>query len=391
MKLCLIMIARFETKDGFIYGDKKNINAIKRYLKYFDEINVVARLTEKSSSLYPREKIEFIGKSVSFNLFNEMKSIKYVGTFMKEFKDRIKKGMENSDIVLCWAEPKSNIIVKMAKRLNKPCIVYVGGCNRDTLFSSKSLIRKLAGILVYYSNKKAIMNADYVHYVTNIELQKRYPTRGKYIGASYVNINTNISEIQKMQRIRRYDNKLEKISLGLIGYLNEVKGIDTAITALSKLDDRFILKILGGGDASDYRKLAERLGVEKRVLFEGTLPPGEPILKWLDDIDIYLQPSRTEGLPRATIEAMSRGCPTISSNAMGLKELIEEKWTHKPGDSNKMAKLISEISSNTKELSKQSIRSFEITKRYNRELLDKTIDNFFNDIINNSLNHKGVM
>ena len=44
----------------------------------------------------------------------------------------------------------------------------------------------------------------------------------------------------------------------------------------------------------------------------------------MDNIDIYLQPSYTEGLPRALVEAMSRALPCIGSNVGGIPELLRE-------------------------------------------------------------------
>ena len=48
----------------------------------------------------------------------------------------------------------------------------------------------------------------------------------------------------------------------------------------------------------------------------------------LDRSDLYIQPSNQEGLPRATIEAMSRALPCVVSNAGGLPELINHKHVH---------------------------------------------------------------
>ena len=66
--------------------------------------------------------------------------------------------------------------------------------------------------------------------------------------------------------------------------------------------------------------------------FDGVLPAGSSVFKWLDRIDVYLQPSFGEGLPRALIEAMSRGCPAIASSVAGNLELLESECLHRPGD-----------------------------------------------------------
>lgn len=381
MDLCLVMIGRFEEKNGSYFTDKKNINAFKRYLKYFDKINIVARRATEIG-LYPREKIELIDGKITVNLYEEEKGFsKIIGN--RSFLNVLDKVINKSDIVLCWSEPKTNLIVEFAHRNTKRIIVYVGGCNKDILLSSGKISEKIAAYIVYYSNKKGIYNSDYVHYVTAKELQKRYPTKAKNIGASYVDVDLNIEDSIINNRVDRYDDENRIINIGLIGYLNYVKGIDTAIEALSILNnDKIKLNIVGGGNNSEFLKIAKKVGVETQVKFIGSLRPGNEVLEWLDNIDLYIQPSRTEGLPRATIEAMSRGCPIISSNAMGLKELIDEKYTHNPGDSKKMAELIKSLLEDKNSLKRQSSLNLEKAKNYDRAQLDKKIDDFFHEIIN---------
>lgn len=47
-----------------------------------------------------------------------------------------------------------------------------------------------------------------------------------------------------------------------------------------------------------------------------------------------------EGVPRATIEAMTRACPAIGSTAGGIPELLSKGVLHKPGDAKKLASLL---------------------------------------------------
>lgn len=376
MDLCLVMIGRIEKREDGYYTDTKNINVIKRYLKYFEKINIVARKSN-NNALYTKHKIDLDKDKIEFNLYDGEYSLSNIQG-MKEFSKILNSTISSSDLVLCWAEPKTSYIVKTAHKLNKKCLVYVGSCIKDTLLSHKSLKRKIAAYLLYFSTKKGIYNADYVHYVTNEVLQERYPTSGKSIGASYVDIDLNISQVKRRQRFQRYNNMNRTIVIGLVGYLNEVKGIDTALQALSDLNNsNVVLRILGGGDKEYYENMTKKLKVDSKVYFDGTLEPGKEVLDWLDKIDIYIQPSRTEGLPRATIEAMSRGCPVISSNAMGLRELIPKKWRHSKGNSQELAYLLNEIIHEPVKLKKLSKYSFDRSMSYERNELDRKIDDFF--------------
>jgi glycosyltransferase involved in cell wall biosynthesis len=375
------MIGRFEEKNGKFFTDKKNINAITRYLKYFEVIHIVARRTHNQTSIYPREEVNFLNGRILISLFDEMKSFRDSFSYLSRFKNVLEKCIISCDIVLNWSEPKSNIVVKIAKKYSKKIILYVGGCNRDILLSKKSIFGKLVAWPIYLSNKKAIYNSNYVHYVTKNELQKRYPTTGKVLSASYVNINLDNDESRLDIKKSKILSQNHKIIVGLIGYLNEVKGIDTAIKCLKYLDDKYVLKILGGGSSDKYSILTKSLKLQDRVFFEGTLDPGIKVMRWIDDLDIYIQPSRTEGLPRATIEAMSRGCPIITSNVIGLKELVNEKWSHKPGDWRTLSILIKELSNSVNYYQEESKRSIQVSNLYQKNILELRVDNFYKLIL----------
>ena len=111
-----------------------------------------------------------------------------------------------------------------------------------------------------------------------------------------------------------------------VGY----KGIGVAIKTLAEIKHAsidFEYHILGAGDPSEYRQEAAQLGIDDKVFFDGILPEGKAVYEWLDELDVYLQPSFQEGLPRALVEAMSRGCPAIGSSVGGIPELLDAKMT----------------------------------------------------------------
>ena len=56
----------------------------------------------------------------------------------------------------------------------------------------------------------------------------------------------------------------------------------------------------------------------------------EEIYIWLKGLDVYVQPSKQEGLPRSVIEAMSVGCPAIGSNLAGIPELLDKQCLFNP-------------------------------------------------------------
>src|SRR5699024_6121027 len=112
--------------------------------------------------------------------------------------------------------------------------------------------------------------------------------------------------------------------------------------------------------------------------FVGTMTHDQ-VFNWLDTIDIYVQPSRQEGLPRAVIEAMSRGLPAIGAKTAGIPELLEDKYIF-----SNTRKNISEISTillsmDVEKMKSQAIRNYNESKKYNREDIEKRRNNFFKE------------
>jgi len=181
-----------------------------------------------------------------------------------------------------------------------------------------------------------------------------------------------------MQRTRDVDRP---IIFGTIGSLStRYKGIQTALAALSairNLNINFEYRILGSGNQTQWRLLAGRLGIGNQVTFFSSIPSGDPVFQWLDGIDVYLQPSLTEGLPRSLIEAMSRACPCIGSSAGGIPELLDGQSIHTPGNVTELKHLLYRACIDPDWLRQQSERNFIASKDFTLASLDTRRDAFW--------------
>src|SRR5439155_26719861 len=93
------------------------------------------------------------------------------------------------------------------------------------------------------------------------------------------------------------------------------------------------LDIVGDGRfRPELDRLAAELGIREQVCFRGQLPAGEPVRARLDAADLFVLPSRSEGLPRAMVEAMARALPCIGSNVGGILELLAPEDLAPAGD-----------------------------------------------------------
>jgi glycosyltransferase involved in cell wall biosynthesis len=105
------------------------------------------------------------------------------------------------------------------------------------------------------------------------------------------------------------------------------KGVDVLLTALAELAPRRECALWIAGDGVErvaLEALAERLGVAGRVQFLGTRMDMPDLL---EACDVFVMPSRQEGLGVAALEAMARARPVVASAVGGLAELVQHQTT----------------------------------------------------------------
>ena len=106
-----------------------------------------------------------------------------------------------------------------------------------------------------------------------------------------------------------------------VGALIPRKGQALVIEALPALPDVHYWLAGGGEEDGSYRKLAERLGVERRVHFMGPVANAD-LPQLYRAADVVVMPSASEGLANAWVEALACGTPIVISDAGGAAELV---------------------------------------------------------------------
>jgi glycosyltransferase involved in cell wall biosynthesis len=104
-------------------------------------------------------------------------------------------------------------------------------------------------------------------------------------------------------------------------------GIDTLIKALALLPENFSLAIAGEGvEEVNLRELSRELGLESRIRFVGYQKP-ELLPEFLREGQVFVRPSRSEGLGNAFLEAMALGLPVIGTPVGGIPDIIKDGET----------------------------------------------------------------
>jgi glycosyltransferase involved in cell wall biosynthesis len=338
-----------------------------RYLSVFDSIAVITRSHHSESE--PEGKLTQSDiEGVEFRtLPNKSPLQRIINQKQEEFF--LEQAISDCDFIIIrswWG-------FKACRKSDKKFLFEVITDAWDVMWNH-SLIGKIVAVPYFIKQRKAIYNSPYVVYVTEKTLQKRYPTKGRNLGISDVYLNEDFNNETLEKRIRKIHDKSDSLVLGTAGAVNvNYKGqrfIIEAIALLKKCGiENVEYEIAGSGDPTNLIELSKKLGVENHIHLVGSIPH-DKIFKWFDSIDVYVQPSLQEGLPRAVVEAMSRALPCLGTSTGGIPELIPREYICKNHGniSGAFASLIKRLDNS--ELEKMANRNFEFSKKYDSKLIN---------------------
>jgi glycosyltransferase involved in cell wall biosynthesis len=167
-------------------------------------------------------------------------------------------------------------------------------------------------------------------YVTKNALQSQFPPGPGRPSFSYTTLDLPESSLVRRPRSRASFQKPEIILINVAMMQKHLKGQDLIIKAVARLVQsgvRLRLWLVGDGDTrSEFERLAADLGVSENVRFLGRVQAGAEVFALLDQADIFVLPSRQEGLPRVVIEAMARSLPCFASALPGNHELLDQQF-----------------------------------------------------------------
>lgn len=362
------------------YGMTLTYNFLKkRYLSIFNELIVSTRVKEKE---YVSENIQGYkitnGNKIKVVPINSYKNIPDSIIKRKKINKELESVIQKVDKVIIRMPSVLGIIAcNICKKLRKDYIVEMVACAWDGYFNHTNPIGKLIAPIMYLSTRKAVYKAPKVLYVTEKFLQKRYPTSGESISCSDVDLETMASNNNILEnRVKKISNINFSNPLKLCTVANvqiKYKGQEYVIKALSKLNKskiRYKYILIGNGNGERLKKIAKKYNVDKEVIVLGSLSH-EEVFEKLDEIDLYIQPSLQEGLPRALLEAMSRACPCIGSNAGGIPELLGNETIFNKKNVNQIEEKLESLYGNIDLLTKLAKDNFEESNKYTASILDE--------------------
>jgi glycosyltransferase involved in cell wall biosynthesis len=144
-------------------------------------------------------------------------------------------------------------------------------------------------------------------------------------GVNVQHFQRNNSEQTSAVR-KQYDIPEDAVLVGTVAVFRFQKRLDKWLEIISEAIGKNpnIFGIIVGAGILEPEIFAkhQELNLEGKVFFTGLQTNVKP---YYEAMDVFMMSSSFEGLPIALLEAMSMGCAIVSTNAGGIKEVIQNK------------------------------------------------------------------
>ena len=353
-------------EDNFYSPGKLDYSSLAYYLNFFSSLDVVARYKE----------VESIDNSLSIANGNNISVQGVWGPLTKKgiinrnlVRNTIHNAVDDCDYVIVRLPSEIGLIaLKYAVKKNKKTAVEVVANAYDCIVSRNTLVSKLYAPIAEYRNKKWISKSKNVIYVTKQFLQDKYPCANNVVSATD-------AVIYPASNIRPFVLDSKAIKLGFIGDPDiELKGFKYLFEAVKLLNNKghnISLEVVG-----NKRKSAS-FPHHGYIKYKGVITDRDKIYSWLSDIDIYIQPSLTEGLPRSVLEAMSMGKPCFGSHVGGMSELIHSSALFPAMNSLAIVDRIENIISHPETYSFLAKHSLALSQEYSYDKVNEIRNKFY--------------
>ena len=392
------------TPDGAIWTNGINsYNFWTRYLVAFDRVKIAARIEDADSVEASHRRAD--GRGVTF-----LPVPNYLGPWQY-----LRKPQQVKRAIRAAFDARDAVIMRVSSHLGgclEPELVRTGHPyglevvnDPWDVFAPGAVTYRLRPLFRWWFTsqlRRQCRCAAGVAYVTTSALQQRYPSGAYSIGMSDVEIaadgivaspsvfTTHYSSVElakedSVPHGRGPHRRAQGHRLVTVASLAQMyKGPDILLHAVADCVNAgfdLTLHIVGDGKhRGEMECLAGRLGIEERVNFLGQLPAGAAVRAELDASDLFVLPSRCEGLPRAMVEAMARALPCLGSTVGGIPELLPPEDLVPPGDSRKLAQKIQQVLSSPSRMSEMSARNLARAQEYRDEVLAVRRRAFFEHI-----------
>lgn len=367
--------------DGRAYSDLSQVwyeNHVL-WLDSFDEVRIVARVEAK-----PRHSGRLVeGEGVTVLPVPSYKGARAMVFQFLQTRRLIRRAVTDVDAIYGGRLPGviGAITVGAGKRIGAKTFAHVVGDPYDLLKSGVAgWLGAKAAIVAKLLMVHQIANADGAIYVSERTLQDRYPVGPGALSLVRSGIVLDGETLAAQAKVPNAGRKTTTIVA--VGTHDQMyKGHDLLLRAVARLTADGVnvsLGIVGGGSKHEVLvNLARELRVDPHVHFYGHVETPQQVRAILDGADLFAMPSRTEGVPRALVEAMARGLPCIGSDIGGIPELLPPECLFTSGSVEELTALLRKAVSNNEWLVRQGALNLERAQATCETLDPNRVSEFF--------------
>jgi glycosyltransferase involved in cell wall biosynthesis len=163
--------------------------------------------------------------------------------------------------------------------------------------------------------------------VVNSDSLRRHLIEDEDVPATLIHVCHNGIDLARFHSAPRVHER-GTIVVGCVCVLRPEKSLETLVEAFARIEPRgknLKLRIVGEGAVrGDLEMLGKRLGLNGCFAIEDAT---DQVAECMREIDIFVLPSRSEGLSNSLMEAMACGCAPVASNVGGNPELVRHEQT----------------------------------------------------------------
>lgn len=297
-------------------------------------------------SIYNPLSVLSFFKNISFGIDESLKFVK---------KNRI-------DYILCaWAIPSG--IYALAAKIKYGTRYGVWYLGSDLNIYSKFPI---LSTIIYFLSKKADNRFANSYALTRI-------AEAKYGKCVMLTASTKLDQSSVKKKISQVKLDKNKVNILYVGRLEKVKGPDLLVQASKKLDDKFVIRVIGDGT---MREILEKISSEN-AQFLGYLGL-EEMTAYMRVSDFLIIPSRNESLPLVILEAANYKLPVLASDVGDCKYVLSKYKVGEVFRKDNIEDMITKINKFDYKKFKTGGRFKDLVVDYN---LDSSVNRFLKNII----------
>lgn len=259
---------------------------------------------------------------------------------------------------------RSAMFITLARFFRRKVIVHVHG----------------GGFKEYYDKNTSFVHKNLLKCDTIIALTEYWKEFFEGLGFENVIVVPNIVDSPIIQEKKYHDDKVHILYLGLI---TKAKGIYDLLDVINEhkveFDGKITLHIGGNGETITLQNIIKEHGFSNIVKFEGWVS-GDKKVELLNNTDVFILPSYTEGLPISILEAMSYSLPVISTPVGGIPEVVrdgENGFLIKPGDKDALFNAIVRLANDEELREKMGNISYSKVQAHLPEIVAKELEDIY--------------